>query len=70
VTTLGQRLRRARLELGITQAEVARRTALRPCAVSHFETGSRRPSLANFVKLCDALEQSADALLGRGEVDE
>ena len=36
-----------------------------PAAISHFETGERRPSLENLLKLADALAVSVDYLLGR-----
>jgi hypothetical protein len=36
-----------------------------PAAISHFETEQRVPSLESFVRLVDALEVSADSLLGR-----
>jgi DNA-binding XRE family transcriptional regulator len=39
----------------LSQAEVARRTGLHPTAVSHFESGARRPSLSNLFKLVHLL---------------
>ena len=60
-----ERMVRARKNLALTQAEVADRAGLQCSAVSLFETGARKPSFENFCRLCDALEVSADYLIGR-----
>ncbi len=62
----GLRLRAARLNVGMGQDELAKRTGLCNTAVSHFETGTRLPSLPNFSDLSKALRVSADSLLGLG----
>ena len=62
------RLRAAREMRSLTQGELARDTGLQPSAVSHFETGGRKPSFDNLRLLADALEVTIDYLLGR--VDE
>ena len=59
------RLRMAREVRAMTQAEVAAATGLQPAAISHFETGERRPSLANLCRLADALDVTTDYLCGR-----
>jgi transcriptional regulator with XRE-family HTH domain len=41
---------------------------LQPSAISHFETGSRKPSFDNLRRLADALSVTTDYLIGR--VDE
>lgn len=56
-------LREAREYEGMTQAELAEKTGLQPTAISHFETGARRPCIENLRKLCKALRCSADSLL-------
>lgn len=56
-------LREAREYAGMTQAELAEKTGLQPTAISHFETGSRRPCINNLRKPCKALRCSADSLL-------
>jgi transcriptional regulator with XRE-family HTH domain len=38
---------------------------LKQCAISHFETGRRAPSLDNLKRLADALEVTTDYLIGR-----
>jgi transcriptional regulator with XRE-family HTH domain len=60
-----QRLRAARELRKLAQDELARKTGLQPSAISHFETGTRKPSFDNLRKLADALEVTTDYLLGR-----
>jgi len=60
-----QRLRAAREYRGLTQGELAQRTGLQPSAVSHFETGVRKPSFDNLRLLADKLDVTTDYLLGR-----
>lgn len=54
---------------GLTQAELGTRAGIAAASISHFETGQRQPSLDSLVKLADALDVSADALLGRAAAD-
>ncbi len=58
-------LRRAREYRGLTQGELAERAGLQPSAVSHFETGARKPSFDNLRLLADTLDVTTDYLLGR-----
>ncbi len=61
------RLKAARELRELSQGELAARTGLQPSAVSHFETGGRKPSFDNLRRLADALEVTTDYLLGRVE---
>lgn len=61
------RLRCAREYRGLTQGEVAERSGLQPSAISHFETGARKPSFDNLRLLADTLDVTTDYLLGRVE---
>lgn len=54
----------------LSQSELAKRSGLAPSAVSHFETGARKPSFANLRRLSDALDVTTDYLLGRTEAPE
>jgi len=58
-------LRHIREKRGYSQDELARRAKLQASAISHFETGGRKPSFANLRRLADALEVTTDFLLGR-----
>ena len=60
-----ERLRIAREFRQINQGELAKRAGLQASAVSHFETGTRKPSFDNLKRLADALRVTTDYLLGR-----
>ena len=60
-----KRLIAARSFWEMTQRDLADKSGFPPSHISHFESGRRLPSLGNFIKLCDALNCSADFLLGR-----
>lgn len=61
------RLRAAREKRGLTQSELAKRAGLQMSAISHFETGTRKPSFDNLRRVADALDVTTDYLLGRTE---
>lgn len=63
-----ERLRAAREYRGWNQNELADQSGLQPSAISHFETGTRKPSFDNLRLLADTLDVTTDYLLGR--VDE
>ena len=58
-----ERLRLARAQRELSQEALAKRS--QPSAISHFETGTRKPSFDNLRRLADALEVNTDYLLGR-----
>jgi transcriptional regulator with XRE-family HTH domain len=60
-----QRLLAARKKRDMSQDGLAQKSGLKPAAISHFETGARKPSFDNLRKLADALNVTADYLLGR-----
>lgn len=60
-----KRLRHARDIRDLSQGELAKRAGLQASAVSHFETGARKPSFDNLRRLADALDVTTDYLLGR-----
>ena len=60
-----KRLRNAREFRELSQSELAKRARLQASAVSHFETGTRKPSFDNLKRLADALRVTTDYLLGR-----
>ncbi len=61
------RLRSARVARSLSQGGLARRSDLQASAVSHFETGARKPSFDNLKRLADALRVTTDYLLGRSD---
>lgn len=60
-----ERLRTAREYRGLNQGELALKAGMQPSAISHFETGTRKPSFDNLRNLADALDVTTDYLLGR-----
>ena len=61
------RLRAAREMRALSQLELAERAHLQQAAVSHYESGARRPSLRNLRRLSEALEVTTDYLVGRSD---
>jgi transcriptional regulator with XRE-family HTH domain len=73
--TLGQAIRRQRLELGFTQAEVARRSGVSLATLQNIEAGRANPAFSTLSKVldelaltpcCQAVEPDWDALCGLG----
>ena len=63
--TFRKRLLAAREMRQLTQAQLAEKAGLAAAAISHFETGGRKPSFENLVKVAEALSVTTDYLLGR-----
>lgn len=61
------RIRERRLELNMTQSELAKTANLSTAAISQFESGSRKPSFKTIVSLCEAMEVTTDYLLGKND---
>lgn len=58
------RLREARDRRGLTQAELGKEASLPSTTISHFESGSRKPSFDNLRRLTKVLGVSTDYLMG------
>jgi len=52
---IGPAIRARRLELGLSQVQVAKRVKTNQCTVSQYETTAATPSLAMLIRLCKAL---------------
>jgi transcriptional regulator with XRE-family HTH domain len=61
---LGSFLSIARLERGLSQAELAARCVLSQAQISYFEVGQRRPTLDQFLRIAKALDCSIQKLIG------
>lgn len=61
------RLRAARELRGLNQRELGARVGIAATSIAHFEAGRRRPSMDNLRRLANALEVTADFLLGSAE---
>jgi transcriptional regulator with XRE-family HTH domain len=62
------RLREIRLLRGMTQGELAQATGLYETQISRLEVSSHDPSVYTLVRLCRALDCSADYLLGLSDI--
>lgn len=60
---IGQRIRSARKELKLQQAELAYMAGLTTSHMSHIENGQTKPSLPTIVKIANVLSVSVDELL-------
>lgn len=60
---IGERIRQARLEKGLTQEQVAEQLDVGVTHISHIETGNTIPSMKFFIGIVDLLGVSADSLL-------
>ena len=66
-----KRLRQARKHLELSQEELAREAKLPLGTISHFESGSRKPSFDNLRRLADALgiTQGAYSDMEKGKIN-
>ena len=59
-----ERLKETRKDSGMSQKEVAELVGVGASCYANYEQGIREPSLEILVKICEALDVSADFLLG------
>ena len=60
---LGQRVRRARMKLNLTQEVLAEKVGVSIPTISHIETGTNKVSLELFIKIARALNVTPDELI-------
>ena len=58
-----QRIRERARELGLSDAEVARRAGLSERRYGYYATGEREPNLATLIRICEVLAASPNDLL-------
>src|SRR5256885_10530471 len=61
--TFAQRIRERARELGLSDAEVARRAGLSERRYGYYSTGEREPNLATLVRICEVLAATPNDLL-------
>jgi len=66
---IADRIKDRRIELGMTQTQLARESNLTPAAISQFESGARKPSFDALSNLASALKVNTDYLLGNQSDD-
>ncbi|MFY0570130.1 helix-turn-helix domain-containing protein [Archangium lansingense] len=64
--SLGDAARAARLRMGLTQAEVAKKVRLKSGVYGRVERGAMVPSVPTLRRICETLAISSDALLSLG----
>jgi transcriptional regulator with XRE-family HTH domain len=62
----GQRLKRLRVQRGLTQQALADKAEVARNTIARFETATRRPDIDVLERLARALRLSIDEVLGRG----
>ena len=53
--TAGEKIRKRRIQLGLTQKQVAEKIGVRYQTLQFWETGKRKPKIENIKKIADAL---------------
>lgn len=66
---LGERLQARARELGLADAEVARRLGLAQARYSHYVNGVREPDFGTFIRICHVLAITPNQALAFGEDD-
>ena len=61
--TIGERIRQARTEKGLTQDKLGSRTGIHPKHIGKYETDKTMPSADKLKQIAEALEISSDYLL-------
>jgi transcriptional regulator with XRE-family HTH domain len=64
-TTLGSNVRKLRLSLGMTQAELAERAESRRALISDVERGEANPTIDSLLRIATALRVEPAELLDR-----
>ena len=52
----------------MSQSELARRLGLSSSIINNYCAGKKEPTLDNFMRICLILEETADYMLGMGDV--
>lgn len=69
IAMLKEHIKRARIERGWSQAELARRMSVTQPSVAEWESGRKAPSMKNLVRLAKLLDVGFEWLsTGRGEM--
>jgi len=67
MTGIGAKLRDRAQELGLSDAEVARRADLHPRRYSNYVNEEREPDFQTLLRICAVLQTTPDALFGLGD---
>lgn len=67
IESLGEHIRQARLEKGLSQEKLAELLDITPTHVKHLESGHRKPSVEVLLELASQLNMSVDNLVFQTE---
>lgn len=67
---IGDRIKELRIELKMTQEELANNLAMSRQAISHWENGVNEPGIEDLIKLTNILNASSDYILGITDIRE
>jgi len=62
--TLGKKIKLARVELDLTQTELAQKIGAKQKSISRYETGKSVPKIVTLTKLAKILRKSTSYFLG------
>lgn len=65
--TWNEKLKTARITMGLSQQAVADKLQIGRGCYAHYEQGVREPTLALLKEICDFFDVSADYLIGRSD---
>ena len=68
VKSFPRRLRMAMATLGMTSADLVRKTTLGSGQISNYLNGHQEPTVSSLLHICEGLGVSADFLLGFSDV--
>lgn len=62
--TIGERIRKKRKEIGLTQGQLAERSGIHPVSIRKYETNKMEPRISQIERLAGALECDPAYLAG------
>jgi transcriptional regulator with XRE-family HTH domain len=68
LVALGQAIRAARLERGVSQEELAERAAIDRSYLSSIERGAQNPGIVSLLRVVNALDMTATELFALAEL--
>ena len=61
--SIGRRIKKYRIELGLKQSQLAERSGVEPSNISHIERAATKVSLPTLINIANALEVSLDEIV-------
>lgn len=69
ITTIIKKMKNLREIRGMSQLDLSLASGISQTSISQIESGKKKPSLATFLKLCDALGVSPESVLSSAVED-